>query len=373
MKKSLILIIVFLLSFNIFADRTDDLRSKVEKIDSRIDNNRKKIQETKQNQSKILYKLNRINKEVDKVQGKYYKTVQKYKGLEKKIEYARRNIETIDKEVNKLTESFNKKIYQYYKYEYENRFDELFISSINMRKNFEFEDLKILLKKDNERVNNINMIKAQVSEVQQKIDSQKDDIKSIRQDLYKQKLNVDKKKSEQARIMDQLKKDEDAYRRVIENLKKEKYRVQKEIKDIINAQVKLQKDVNLKEAKLAVGKMSRPIKGKVVVAYGEEKIKGIRSTAVEYKASLGTRVSATAPGKVIYAGRLTNLGKAIIIDHGNSVVTIYGNLISLYVKKNERVVKNQNIGVLGFSSKRVPVLYYEVRFGAKSINPAMFY
>ena len=112
-----------------------------------------------------------------------------------------------------------------------------------------------------------------------------------------------------------------------------------------------------------------PIKGSIVVGYGQEKVAGLKSNGIEIRGSAGQAVKAADSGVVIYAGSLNNLGGVVIIDHGG-LVTVYGNLAGVSVSKGTKVNKGQTIGSLGRDqTTHQPNLYFETRRGVNIVNP----
>ena len=126
------------------------------------------------------------------------------------------------------------------------------------------------------------------------------------------------------------------------------------------------------EAPKGTGSLIMPMNGSIVVAFGQEKVAGLKSNGIEIRGSLGQSVKAADSGTVIYAGALNNLGSVIIIDHGN-LVTVYGNLAGVSVSKGTKVSKGQSIGTLGRDSiSKEPNLYFETRKGVNIVNPMSY-
>ncbi|MFZ2705396.1 MAG: peptidoglycan DD-metalloendopeptidase family protein [Leptotrichiaceae bacterium] len=126
------------------------------------------------------------------------------------------------------------------------------------------------------------------------------------------------------------------------------------------------------EAPKGTGSLIMPMNGSIVVAFGQEKVAGLKSNGIEIRGSLGQSVKAADSGTVIYAGALNNLGSVIIIDHGN-LVTVYGNLAGVSVSKGTKVSKGQSIGNLGRDSiSKEPNLYFETRKGVNIVNPMSY-
>lgn len=87
----------------------------------------------------------------------------------------------------------------------------------------------------------------------------------------------------------------------------------------------------------------------------------------------GAPVFATAPGKVVFAGRKGRYGKMIEIDHGYGIRTRYGHLRKVLVKRGQEVGHRHRIGLLGSTGRSTgPHVHYEVRFDGKPMNPAKF-
>jgi murein DD-endopeptidase MepM/ murein hydrolase activator NlpD len=93
-------------------------------------------------------------------------------------------------------------------------------------------------------------------------------------------------------------------------------------------------------------------------------------TGIDFRAATGTTVRAAGAGKVVYAGWRGGYGNAVIIDHGNSLATLYGHLSSISVGVGQRVTKGQPIarsGSTGLSTG--PHLHFEVRANGVPVNP----
>lgn len=87
----------------------------------------------------------------------------------------------------------------------------------------------------------------------------------------------------------------------------------------------------------------------------------------------GAPVFATAPGKVVFAGRKGRYGKMVEIDHGYGIRTRYGHLRKVLVKRGQEVGHRHRIGLLGSTGRSTgPHVHYEVRFDGKPMNPAKF-
>ncbi|THB80869.1 MAG: M23 family metallopeptidase [Desulfobacteraceae bacterium] len=87
----------------------------------------------------------------------------------------------------------------------------------------------------------------------------------------------------------------------------------------------------------------------------------------------GTKIVATAKGKVTYASRKRLIGNLITIDHGFGRVTKYGHCKKILVKKGQKVKRGDVIATVGKSGRTTgPHLHYEVRINGAPENPLKY-
>ena len=95
---------------------------------------------------------------------------------------------------------------------------------------------------------------------------------------------------------------------------------------------------------------------------------------LDFAASSGTPVYATADGVVAESGWAGGYGNRIDISHGYNYVTRYGHLSRIDVEPGQNVVRGEKIGEVGSTGKSTgPHLHYEVRFKDEAQNPVNYY
>lgn len=96
-------------------------------------------------------------------------------------------------------------------------------------------------------------------------------------------------------------------------------------------------------------------------------------TGLDFRASTGDPVRATANGKVVSAGWSGGYGRMIEIDHGNGLSTRYGHLSEIDVKVGDIVKIGQVIGEVGSTGRSTgPHLHYETRIDGEAVDPQKF-
>jgi murein DD-endopeptidase MepM/ murein hydrolase activator NlpD len=92
-------------------------------------------------------------------------------------------------------------------------------------------------------------------------------------------------------------------------------------------------------------------------------------SGVDIAAHKGDPVMATANGTITFAGYKGTLGKSVFIDHGFGILTRYGHLNTLNVKKGQKILRGDVIGEVGSTGRSTgPHLHYEVRLNDIPVN-----
>ncbi len=167
-------------------------------------------------------------------------------------------------------------------------------------------------------------------------------------------------------------------------LKKEKkfgLRVQKELLKsskfldrIISGQekkLKVGEAFNIKDHK---GRLTLPVKGKILNRFGKKRDKRYDSyvllNGISIRTPKNTPVRSVYSGKVLYTGQVDGYGNLIIVGHGENYHTVYGHLNKIITAPGKLIRKGQIIGKSGDTGSIVgESLYFELRKEGKAINP----
>ncbi len=84
-------------------------------------------------------------------------------------------------------------------------------------------------------------------------------------------------------------------------------------------------------------------------------------------------VSVSADGTVVFAGYHGSFGKVIRIKHNYGIMTTYGHLAKINVRRGDLVSEGQVIGKMGRTGKvKGAHLHYEISVNGKSQNPGIY-
>ena len=162
-----------------------------------------------------------------------------------------------------------------------------------------------------------------------------------------------------------------------EKLKNQQMAVQKKLREL-SARAK-----NISELSAGVGssqmsgdarfsrrKLNVPVRGRLVVRYGEKTALGLNSDGWRIRTRGDALVMAPADGVVKFADSFRGFGKVVIMSHKNGYNTVLTNLGQIDALVGQEVLAGEPIGRM---SAEKPEMYLEVRRGNKAVNPGSLF
>lgn len=114
-----------------------------------------------------------------------------------------------------------------------------------------------------------------------------------------------------------------------------------------------------------------PARGQLTSRFGWRRWR--HHDGIDIAAPYGSPVYAARPGRVIFAGWYYAYGRAVIVDHGGGVQTLYGHASKLLVQTGQTVGQGQLIARVGASGRATgPHVHFEVRVNGKAVNPMRY-
>lgn len=122
------------------------------------------------------------------------------------------------------------------------------------------------------------------------------------------------------------------------------------------------------------GALQWPLAGKVVEGFGRQRNLKFSTVTVsnglKIEAAPGTEVRAIFQGTVLYAQWFKGYGNLVIIDHGNRIFSLYGNLQLPRVSVGDKVASQQTVATAGGDEEGSSgSLYFEIRENNKPQDP----
>ncbi len=207
-----------------------------------------------------------------------------------------------------------------------------------------------------------------IEQTQRRVEQKKNDIALLRQRLLLQKSEYEAQAQEQSTLVVRLQQD----RKALEEAEARLEQDSKSLTALIQQRIAASQQVAL-----GSGQMAFPAAGRITSSFGwrVHPILGSRRfhSGIDFGASQGTPIRAADAGRVLFAGWYGGYGRAVIINHGNGVTTLYGHASRVYVSEGDTVQRGQVIAAVGSTGLSTgPHLHFEVRRDGSPVNPAAY-
>ncbi|MBD2523115.1 murein hydrolase activator EnvC [Nostoc sp. FACHB-133] len=241
--------------------------------------------------------------------------------------------------------------------------------------------LKLVYQADEQILVKLNAQANLINQQKTGIEQQKNEIALIREQLLAQKVGYQTQAESQSELIQRLNSD----RLALEAAQNQLERESKNLEVLI--QQKVGEARATEEAQTKTNSRTAIIRGTGVMAYPSDAstsspfgwrihpILGYRRfhAGLDFAASYGSKIRAADSGRVIFAGWYGGYGRAVIIDHGNGITTLYGHTSELYVSEGQAVERGQAIGAVGSTGFSTgPHLHFEVRRNGTPVDPANY-
>ncbi|MDR3256549.1 MAG: peptidoglycan DD-metalloendopeptidase family protein [Endomicrobium sp.] len=139
-----------------------------------------------------------------------------------------------------------------------------------------------------------------------------------------------------------------------------------------------QKQISSMQASIPTVKTKKmfpwPVSGKVIINFGRNKHPELNtyviSNGIKIKAANFSEVKSISSGVVVFVGQFCSYGKVVIIEHKNSIFSVYGLLDQIFVREKQKVSKDTVIAKLG--KRKNSILYFEIRYNNIPYNPLLW-
>ncbi len=235
---------------------------------------------------------------------------------------------------------------------------------------------------------NINAKKQNISKHVQLLKKKKQEKEQLLAIKSKEKQKLAAQKREQSRVVQQLRKKERLLRADLRKQKRYAKKLEREIQRIIRLQaLKSRKktgrySLTPAEKKLSQqfgdnkGKLPWPTKtGFISEGFGKHqhpvlKHVNVRNDGIDITTDSNAECRTVFGGVVSHVLPMPGLNNVVLVQHG-AYFTVYSNLASVSVKKGDKVVLKQKIGVVYTNkNKKETILKFQLWKGSTKLNPA---
>lgn len=361
----LTMVILLLTVVQAYGDALNDLKNQQKNINSKINQTKNQIKNI-QNQTKdVSNQINDLDRKMDNATVELEKVEKDLENLKVNIEKTTGELNSAEKRLGDKKDLFNQRI----RVMYQNGnvgYLEVLLSSGNIKDFLSRKEMiQSIADHDKELIQYMKEQRDIIDLKKTELEAQRASVEVTKSKLEARKRDLERVTREKEVLMGRLQKD-------IKAFEKEYDKLNAYAKEIESKIVKLQRNTG----PYSGGKMGWPVPGHTRISsyYGYRihpifKTKKLH-TGIDIPAPTGTPIKAAADGTVIYSDWLGGYGKAVMVDHGGGIVTLYGHNSSLTAKVGQNVVRGATIAKAGSTGNSTgPHLHFEVRKNGTYIDP----
>lgn len=344
----------------------NELAEQRQQVQQQMQEQQEKSAQAKRKVESVSDQLHKVQMELDNAQGDYLSVQKKLSETEEKIEVNSAVLAKAEKSLSERGMILNKRIRDIYQNGQLNYLDVLFGANDFGDFTTRMEILKRIMNKDIELIVKVKAERELVLQKKSELESDRASILTLKQVAIEKKKIIESSKKEREAVLASAVSERDtaeqSYQELLETSRK--------IEDMIR------RNQNKKQGPSSgTGSMMWPTDvTEITSPYGwrTHPIFGTSRyhSGIDIGADYGDSVRAADSGVVMYADWMGGYGKAVIIEHGNGISTLYGHNSELLVSEGQRVRKGEvisRVGSTGYSTG--PHLHFEVRQNGSPTNP----
>jgi septal ring factor EnvC (AmiA/AmiB activator) len=231
--------------------------------------------------------------------------------------------------------------------------------------------LSYLVTRDSRLVTQFQDARAQLAVRRQQLAERQERLRQTRVVVEERRRAVMAARAQQQRVVARLRTEESGTAAQLAALEEKARRLQRLV-DVLSQQKR--GEMAALDIRSVQGALEWPVEGKVIERFGRQRNPKFATFTVNngltIEADPGTQVRAVFQGTVLFSQWFKGYGNLIILDHGNRVFTLYGNLKAPAVAVGDKIVTGQPIAGVGESEETASGhLYFEVRQDNKPEDP----
>jgi murein DD-endopeptidase MepM/ murein hydrolase activator NlpD len=342
---------------------------KLQIIQTELKKNQQELLKTRKEEQEVLGRLVVINKELKKTKETLSRAQKKIQVNEVQVGALSTELSLRENDLARKEDKFKRRIVEMYKSSGLN-YLELLVASHSMS-DF-FNRLYFFRRVAESDTTLVQGVREDVQQVKQKkgvLEKKTNEIRTLAAEVAEKKKEISLQADEKKNLYSALQRRRIEYEERIAELEKSSA----ELETLI-----LKKVGGRRTGKYyGSGIFDWPLQGRLTSYFGYRRSPfwGRRSmhTGLDIAAKYGSPIKAADAGEVIFAGWWDGYGKAIVIDHGRHLTTVYAHLSRIYRQAGSVVEKGQIIGLEGSTGYSTgPHLHFEVRKDGKPMDPLKY-
>lgn len=226
-----------------------------------------------------------------------------------------------------------------------------------------------------QRISDLDDTLQNLATLEQTIQTQQQELDSLLAKQRSQRESLEASRRERKDLLADLDRDIQGTRQRLSQLKEDEQSLQDLVKRLRQALVNIPAPRGPGKAfAQSKGQLPLPVVGSIAARFGVPRQVGqLKWQGIVIDAADGADVKVVAAGRVVFADWLRGFGLLLIIDHGDSYMSLYGYNQALRVNVGDAVKAGDIVATVGDSTGHNPSgLYFEIRHQGTPVDPLLW-
>ncbi len=364
----LLVALLLMLTAPVLADELEEKQQQLQSIQQQMQEQQNRATQAQRKVNSISGQLEQIQNELDNAQWEYDDIQEKLEATEHQIEVNTELLAKAEKNLTSRTKILHKRIRDIYENGQISYLDVLLGATDFVDFSTRMDVLKRVLNNDVVLMNKIKAERVLIEQKKQELEQDRESIMLLKKQASQRRQLITQRKMDRERVLDVAVNERDTAEAAYQELVETSRRIERMIRRIQSGS---------SGETIGSGSLMWPTSGPITSPFGW-RVHPIFGTSrfhsgIDIGADYGQDVVAADGGVIIYSGWMGGYGKAVIVDHGDGVSTLYAHNSELVVSEGQRVAKGQVISYVGSTGYSTgPHLHFEVRKDGSPTNPLSY-
>ncbi|MEE9495581.1 MAG: peptidoglycan DD-metalloendopeptidase family protein [Desulfobacterales bacterium] len=356
--------------------RIDEFKRKAQDISRKIEKGKVKIQKFSHRETDIIFRLNQVDRALNRSRKRIAGLSREIAGLEKKITETAAASEKLVNQIKANEAYVANRLVALYKLNWLGKFHVL-ASAESLQELLQRKTaIERILAYDETVIRELMDNRLDLETVRSRLEAHRDEKRRRADEYQKQIKQMAAERRQRSKLLAHVRKEKSAQLAAIESLKLAARDLDEKIKNLgIGSTAATPEEYTAVEPFRAYkGLLKMPVKGKIASLFGKFKNTRYRvlnfRSGIEIQSERGEPIVAVYAGKILYADWFKGYGNMIIIDHGDNYYTVYAHIEEAFKSTGDTVEAGEVIATVGDTGSITgPKLYFEVRHHGKPLDP----
>jgi len=357
-------------------DRIGGQQKELQRIKKEIEEHRAESRKLRQQEKNAIKKLSSVEKEID-LSRQFLRNLEQQESLmSERVDSLRSNVDLVDTDLIAQTEVFTRRLRQMYKRDPNYQWD-ILLGSENIQQAVQkYKFTRLVAEQDAALINEMRSRKLTFQIESAALTESLADMAVVRTEREEETKKLESSKRQRNTMLAKIRTEKSETTQAIKDLEAS----QQELKDLIGRleRQRLDQDregyVGEEDFGKLKGKMIRPVDGKIVRGFGQQRHPKYGTVTFNNGVDIGSKAGApirtVAPGMVEFVDWIDGYGKCIILNHGGGYYTLYAHVSATFVAQGQTVAGGEVIAEVGDTGSLEGFeCHFEIRKSKQALNP----